>query len=456
MSASSFFDTLEGEFAIVAGHSRGLLQRLSAHYRRVIAADSAARPAPLSQPVSIGESAVQYLTGREASPDRLPTSVDLVVLPFLLSGLDQAADYLTDWAALLRDRGRIAVIEWAWNPSPRPVDTSSLHHRFLESLEAAGRVHLPSSRELIQLLRAAGLTHARVVEEDGTGVFNDDDRTFMATEALHELEQLGRGDSGLANTIRSEGLVPGRIRIAHAFAKKPGLSSRRAGMEDDAQPHDLPADGQLQRPEGKQRRETAGELVQLLVPLLQGEVARPKETAEHLLATFGVKGMASLTDETHLVQLAGLPQQAAGRILDALALGRRLYAQMHGERPEIHGPRDAYDYLADEMRSLKREQFRGLYLNVRGNLERDEVISLGTLTAALVHPREVFGPAIEHGCHSVLLAHNHPSGDPNPSMEDVHLTRELAEAGRLLGIELLDHIVIGANSFVSLKEKGYF
>jgi DNA repair protein RadC len=198
------------------------------------------------------------------------------------------------------------------------------------------------------------------------------------------------------------------------------------------------------------------ELVQLMMPLLEGEVARPRETAAHLLATFGVKGLASLTDERPLTELAGLPQEAAQRIVDALALGRRLFARPPGEKPDIHGPRDAYDYLAGEMRPLKREQFRGLYLNVRGKLERDEVISLGTLTAALVHPREVYGPAIEHGCHSVLLAHNHPSGDPNPSMEDVHLTRELAEAGKLLGIQLLDHIVIGAEGFVSLKEKGYF
>ncbi|MBS1262664.1 MAG: hypothetical protein MAG453_02024 [Calditrichaeota bacterium] len=107
------------------------------------------------------------------------------------------------------------------------------------------------------------------------------------------------------------------------------------------------------------------------------------------------------------------------------------------------------------MANLTREHFRGLYLNVKGRIVADEVISIGTLTSSLVHPCEVFGPAIERHCHSVLIAHNHPSGDPNPSHEDIHLTRELAEAGRLLNIELLDHIVIGGDGYVSLKEQRY-
>ena len=120
--------------------------------------------------------------------------------------------------------------------------------------------------------------------------------------------------------------------------------------------------------------------------------------------------------------------------------------------PTIRGPEDVYIYLED-MRKLKKEQFRGLYLNARNKVIHDEVISIGTLTANLVHPREVFQPAIEYLACGVIIAHNHPSGDPEPSEDDLEITRKLATVGKTMDIELLDHIIIGKNKYVSLKEK---
>jgi len=114
---------------------------------------------------------------------------------------------------------------------------------------------------------------------------------------------------------------------------------------------------------------------------------------------------------------------------------------------------DVYQYLKP-MRSLKKEHFHGLYLDSRNKLVYDEVISIGSLTANIIHPREVFRPAIEHSAAAVIVAHNHPSGDPHPSEHDLRVTARLKSAGELLNIPLLDHLIIADEGFVSLKEEG--
>jgi DNA repair protein RadC len=105
------------------------------------------------------------------------------------------------------------------------------------------------------------------------------------------------------------------------------------------------------------------------------------------------------------------------------------------------------------MRALNKEQFRGLYLNSRFKLIHDEIISLGTLDCSLVHPREVFQPAIEYSSVAIVLAHNHPSGDSTPSLEDIRVSANLVKAGHILGIEVLDHIIITKNSYQSITLK---
>jgi len=105
------------------------------------------------------------------------------------------------------------------------------------------------------------------------------------------------------------------------------------------------------------------------------------------------------------------------------------------------------------MRKLKKEQFRGLYLNSRNKLIHDEVISIGTLTANLIHPREVFQPAIEYLAAAIILSHNHPSGDPEPSGDDIKITKQLIEVSKIMNIEILDHIIIGKDKYISLKDR---
>lgn len=119
----------------------------------------------------------------------------------------------------------------------------------------------------------------------------------------------------------------------------------------------------------------------------------------------------------------------------------------------IKTPKDTYEYLSD-MRKVKKEFFRGLYLDINNRLIHDELISVGTLTTNLVHPREVFYPAISKRAVAVILAHNHPSGDPEPSVDDIEMTKQMVSVSKIMEIELLDHVIIGGNNFVSLKQRG--
>ena len=124
------------------------------------------------------------------------------------------------------------------------------------------------------------------------------------------------------------------------------------------------------------------------------------------------------------------------------------------QRGSISGPRDAAQALMPTMRYLEREEFRALFLDSRNRLLDVVTISVGTLDSSIVHPREVFRAAIRAGSASLIVAHNHPSGDPTPSPEDLAITRRLCTAGALIGIDVVDHIIIGDNVYVSLKEKG--
>ena len=153
--------------------------------------------------------------------------------------------------------------------------------------------------------------------------------------------------------------------------------------------------------------------------------------------------------------VAGVGPAVAARLGAALELGRRLAREGPEERPRIRGPRDVYDRCAPEMRDLGQEEFRLLLLSTQHAVTREVVVTRGVLDASVVHPREVFRVAIAENAAAVLLVHNHPSGDPTPSPEDRAVTRQLADAGKLIGIPVVDHVVIGDGRFVSFSEAGW-
>ena len=144
----------------------------------------------------------------------------------------------------------------------------------------------------------------------------------------------------------------------------------------------------------------------------------------------------------------------AGALLAALELGRRAQAGPSAKRQTIRGAADVHQLLSWDMRHLDREHFRVLLLNTRHQVLRVATVSVGGLSSAQVHPREVFKEAIRHGAAAIIVVHNHPSGDPTPSQDDKQVTDQLSAAGTLVGIPVLDHIIIGDGQYTSLRELG--
>jgi DNA repair protein RadC len=177
--------------------------------------------------------------------------------------------------------------------------------------------------------------------------------------------------------------------------------------------------------------------------------------ANRLLMHF--EGLKLLKDATieELTAIKGIGSAKGVLILSALELGKRLSQYKPNERYVIRSPEDGADYVMEELRNLNQEHFVVLFLNTKNQIIHRQTIFIGSLNASIVHPREVFREAVKRSAASIIVAHNHPSGDPTPSQEDIHVTRRLAESGKMIGIELLDHLVIGDRKFVSLKEKGY-
>ena len=155
--------------------------------------------------------------------------------------------------------------------------------------------------------------------------------------------------------------------------------------------------------------------------------------------------------------LKGIGEAKACKIIAALELGSRVKHQKK-TMVQIKSPMDAAAFLSQEMFGFEREHFEILLLNTKNVVFKTELISVGTVNASLVHPREVFNPAIRQRATSIILAHNHPSGDTTPSSNDIELTERLVQAGKLLGIEVLDHIVVSdcAEDYFSFKEHDYF
>lgn len=176
--------------------------------------------------------------------------------------------------------------------------------------------------------------------------------------------------------------------------------------------------------------------------------------AERMLAHFkGLPGLGRATI-TELQALKGVGQVKAIEIKAALELGRRLTVAAPEERPKISSPADAASLLMSEMMLLEQEHLRLILLDTRNRVIQTPTIYIGSLNTSVVRVGELFRPAIRENAAAIIVTHNHPSGDPTPSPEDVNVTRQIVKAGKLLDIELLDHVIFGRQRFCSLKERG--
>lgn len=156
-----------------------------------------------------------------------------------------------------------------------------------------------------------------------------------------------------------------------------------------------------------------------------------------------------------MTEIKGIGEAKAIQILAAVELGRRIHKLNDQDRYVIRSPEDGANYCMEEMRFLSQEHFVCLYLNTKNQVLHKRTVFIGSLNASIVHPREVFKEAFRRSAASIICLHNHPSGDPSPSREDIDVTKRLVECGKIMGVEVLDHIIIGEHKYVSLKEKGY-
>ncbi len=177
------------------------------------------------------------------------------------------------------------------------------------------------------------------------------------------------------------------------------------------------------------------------------------ELANLLLVKHGSLRYLKEAGLEELIAERGIGPAKAVAIKAAVEIGRRV-AQDVQKKTSIRSPEDVKNVVMEEMRYFDREHFRALYLDRKGGLLAMEDVSVGGLHSSLVHPREVFKTAVKKSAASIIIVHNHPSGDPTPSEEDIEVTRRLIEAGKIMGIEILDHVIIGENVYCSLKSRG--
>ena len=176
--------------------------------------------------------------------------------------------------------------------------------------------------------------------------------------------------------------------------------------------------------------------------------------AERLLARFGGLPGLMRASAKEYTQVHGVGEVKAVELKAALELGRRAMIATPEERPRVSSPSDAANLLMSEMSYLEQEHLRVILLDTRNRVLATPTIYVGSLNTSVVRLAEVFKPAIKENAAAIIVVHNHPSGDPSPSPEDIRVTRELVQAGKLLDIGVLDHLVIGHHRYVSLKERG--
>lgn len=198
---------------------------------------------------------------------------------------------------------------------------------------------------------------------------------------------------------------------------------------------------------------TNAELMAILLRVgVVGESA--VQVGQRLLQTFGGISGIHRASMHELSSQKGIKLAKASQIKAAIELGRRLVLESPEERPAIHTPAEAAELVQYEMSALEQEELRVLLLDTRNRVQHIETVYRGSINSSQVRVAEIFKTAIRRNATNLIVIHNHPSGDPTPSPDDIAITRAILQAGELLDVKLLDHIIVGSGKFVSLKERG--
>ena len=214
---------------------------------------------------------------------------------------------------------------------------------------------------------------------------------------------------------------------------------------------DLPSDSKPREKMIKQGPDTLS-LPELLAVILNtgNQSEDVLEMSSRIIREYGEKSIISEKDAEKLSNELSIPIGKACQIVACGEMGRRFYDKDTSGLAVIRTAKDVYEYLQD-MHNLPKEHLRGLYLNSHNRVIHDEVISIGTINSNLIHPREVFRPAIQYNSAAIVLAHNHPSNIATPSAQDIEITEQLVKAGKVIGINVMDHVIITKDTYVSIK-----
>ncbi len=254
----------------------------------------------------------------------------------------------------------------------------------------------------------------------------------------------------LVDGLDSHGIIADMQKSLYAIRDNSLILDRSWGGDYTLTIHDLPPDEKpreklmAQGPEALSVRE----LTTLL--LVTGTTKENVlEMTNRIVREYGERNIFAEKSAEKLSKDLDIPIVKACQIIAAGELGRRHYDKTSVGFTVIKNAEDVFNYLTD-MRTLPKEHMRGLYLNSHGRIIRDETISIGTINSNIIHPREVFHPAIASNAAALVIAHNHPSGEVTPSAEDIEITKQLAQAGKILGIALLDHVIITKDAYTSV------
>ena len=230
-------------------------------------------------------------------------------------------------------------------------------------------------------------------------------------------------------------------------------------MEYRLRMKDIPVNERPYEKLEKYGSETLSNAELLAIVIRTGSMEETSVALAQRLLTYGGNsgGIAFLHDMSveELKRTKGIGRVKALQIKAVMELSKRVSASLiNNNRVTIKSPVEVSTLLMEEMRHLKKEVFKIILLNTKNHIIKYLDVSVGSLNSSIVHPREVFSEAVKAGCSGVLLVHNHPSGDPEPSREDIETTQRLVNAGNILGIKVLDHVVIGDGKYTSFKEQG--
>lgn len=221
----------------------------------------------------------------------------------------------------------------------------------------------------------------------------------------------------------------------------------------------IPAGTELSRPREKMEQKGVEALTEqelLAVLLRTGTKQAPVlDVAAQVMERFDALPLLKEATREELMEIPGIGKAKALELQAALELGKRIFRYSYPDRYVVRSPEDAAEYMMEDLRFLQQEHFVVLCLNTKNQIIHKQTLFIGSLNSSIVHPRELFKEALRRSAASIICLHNHPSGDPAPSSEDIQVTKRMAECGRLLGIELLDHVIVGDQCFESMKEQGF-